>query len=218
MLMAGASAPAMAQSSIFNNPDNKAYFGARFGAEVTCPGMVSEDGFGVSVYDNGGGLEFGGIYNLPIVANLYVEPGLNLYYNTYSVNKGYLDAIGDGIFETSVKSMSFRKFGMRIPVVAGYHFDFTPDIKAYVFTGPELEIGFTAKDHIKAHKMTMSENLYGKDGGLHRADLLWKIGAGVSYQNYYFGVSGSIGMLNMYSDSYATFHENRVTFSLGYNF
>jgi len=31
-------------------------------------------------------------------------------------------------------------------------------------------------------------------------------------------VSGGIGMLNMLSDSDVKFHENRVTFSIGYNF
>ncbi len=34
----------------------------------------------------------------------------------------------------------------------------------------------------------------------------------------YFGVSGSFGLCNMYNDSSVKFHENRVTFSLGYNF
>lgn len=201
--------PVMAQNSIFNNPDNKGYFGIRVGGEVTAPGKLSSENVSVDMYKAGGGVEFGGIYNLPVVANLYIEPGLKFFYNTYSVDKKLLD---DG------ESLSIRKFGMRIPVMAGYHFDFTDDIKVSVFTGPELEIGFSAKAHAKEDNIEVSESAYGKDGNLNRVDLLWGIGAGISYQHYYFGVSGGIGMLNMSSMDNTKFHENRVTFSLGYNF
>ncbi len=107
---------------------------------------------------------------------------------------------------------------MRIPVVAGYHFDFTKDIKVSLFTGPELEIGFSAKEKIKGHNIEMSESVYGEDGGMNRVNLLWGIGAGISYQHLYFGINGGIGMLNMMSDSDAKFHENYVAFSIGYNF
>ncbi|MDE7375822.1 MAG: PorT family protein [Muribaculaceae bacterium] len=214
-LAAMAGVAAIAQNPILNNPDNKAYFGIRVGADVTCPGNVSADNIGIDCYNNGGGIEFGGIYNLPIVANLYIEPGLKLYYDTYSLNDDFIPAIEDDII---FDGMTIKKFGMRIPVMAGYHFDFTKDIKAYIFTGPELEIGFTAKQYITSANLEMSGSMYGEDGGLHRADLIWNIGAGISYQHFYFGINGGIGMLNMYSESDFKFHENRVTFSVGYNF
>lgn len=202
-----------AQDRIFNNPDNKAYFGIRVGGEITCPGDVKADNVGVSVFKNGGGVEFGGIYNIPVVANFYIEPGLKLYYNTYSLKDDFLPQ--DDIV---LNGASIRKFGMRIPVMAGYHFDFTDDIKVSVFTGPELEIGFVGKEHISGHNVDMSGSVYGDGGGMNRVDLLWGIGAGVTYRQFYFGASGGIGMLNMLSDSDAKFHENRVTFSVGYNF
>ena len=44
------------------------------------------------------------------------------------------------------------------------------------------------------------------------------IGAGISYKHLYFGVNGGIGMLNMVDEPGVKFHENRVTFSIGYNF
>ncbi len=201
--------PVMAQNSIFNNPDNKGYFGIRVGGEVTCPGKLTAENVGVSLFKNGGGVEFGAIYNAPVVANFYIEPGLKFFYNTYSVKDDYLDR---------GESSSIRKFGMRIPVMAGYHFDFTNDIKVSIFTGPELEIGLSAKEYDKADNIEVKTDAYGKDGFLNRVDLLWGIGAGISYQHFYFGVSGGIGMLNMAKESDAKFHENRVTFSLGYNF
>lgn len=202
-----------AQSSIFNNPDNKAYFGIRVGADITCPGNISAQSIGINAFNNGAGIEFGGIYNVPVVANFYIEPGLKLYYDTYSYKDEFVDAI-----ESSLTGASMRKFGMRIPVMAGYHFDFTEDVKVSVFTGPELEIGFTAKEHLKGGSIEVSESVYGSDGGMNRVNLLWGIGAGISIKHFYIGVNGGIGMLNMFNDSGMSFHENRVTIGLGYNF
>lgn len=168
-------------------------------------------GLKADIYKNGGGIEFGGIYNLPVVANFYVEPGLKLYYNTFSTLSDIANAL-------EVSGISIKKFGMRVPVMAGYHFDFTRDLRVYLFTGPELEIGFTADGKVKSGRVSESENLYGEHGGMNRVDVLWGFGAGISYSHYYFGISGSVGMCNMLDDSDTKFHENRVSFSLGYNF
>ena len=102
--------------------------------------------------------------------------------------------------------------------MAGYHFDFTEDIRVSVFTGPELEIGLWAKEYINGRNFEVSGSLYGEDAAMNRVNLLWGIGAGVSYRHFYFGIKGSIGMLNMLNDSDVTFRENRATLSIGYNF
>lgn len=115
-------AAASAQGTIFNNPANRAYFGVRVGADITCPGNIKSGPLSIDMFGNGAGIEFGGIYNIPLVANLYIEPGVKLFYDTYPVD----DLVsGDGELGTEV-DMSIRKFGMRIPVMFGYHFDFTP--------------------------------------------------------------------------------------------
>lgn len=205
-------AGASAQDYLLNNPNNRAYFGVRVGGEVTCPGKFKAKGESLKMFKNGGGFEAGAIYNVPVVANFYVEPGLKLYYNAYGIDDKIQDA-------EDLVSGSVRKFGMRVPVMLGYHFDFTPDIKVYVFTGPELEIGFTADAHEKVAGKSHSESLYGDDALYNRVDCLWGFGAGVSYQSFYFGVSGSVGMCNMLKDQDPLkFHENRATFTLGYNF
>ncbi len=205
----------MAQNTIVSNPDNKAYFGVRVGGEVTCPGKLVGDNVSVNMFNNGGGVEFGGIYNVPVVANFYIEPGLKFFYNTFSCKKEFIEDIQDDII---FNSLSIKTFGMRIPVMVGYHFDFTDDVKVSVFTGPELEIGLSAKEYIKGHNVEMSGSVYGEDGSFNRVNVLWGIGAGISYQHFQFSVSGGICMVNMLKDSDATFHENRVNFSLGYNF
>lgn len=205
-----------AQDRVFNNPDNEAYFGIRIGGDVTCPGKVTAGNIGINAFNNGGGFEFGSIYNIPVAANFYIEPGLKFYYDIYSVNDDFIGEIEGG---SAIDNASIHKFGMRIPVMAGYHFDFTDDVKVSIFTGPELEVGFSAKEHVRIGSVSASESLYGEDGGMSRVNLLWGVGAGISYRKIYFGINGAIGMLNMYKDmSPAKFHENRVTFSLGYNF
>ena len=137
---------ASAQSYLVDNPANRAYFGIRVGGEVTCPGKITGGPVGIKFFNNGGGVEFGGIYNIPVVANFYVEPGLKLYYNTYSVKKDWVDLFQDDIV---LDGVSVRKFGIRVPVMAGYHFDFTRDVRLHLFTGPELEVGFSGKELVK---------------------------------------------------------------------
>jgi hypothetical protein len=214
-ILALAGTAASAQNSVVDNPANKSYFGLRLGGEITCPGKITSHGVGISVFDNGGGVELGGIYNTPLVANLYLEPGVMFYYNTYSYKD---DMIGDLEDDIIFEGASIRKFGMRVPVMLGYHFDFTPTVKLSLFTGPELEIGFSAKEHITGHNIEMSQSLYDEEGGMHRVDLLWGIGAGFTIQQFYVGVKGSLGLLNMYNYNDISFHENRVTLSVGYNF
>lgn len=205
----------MAQSTVFNNISNRPYFGIRIGGDVTCPGKLSTDYVGIDMFKNGGGVEFGGIYNIPIVANFYIEPGVNFLYNTYSIKKEFVEAFQEDI----VRGMSIKKFDVSIPVMAGYHFDFTNDVQLAVFTGPELDIALSGKIHAYGHNIDVSESLYDDDeGGMKRVNVLWGIGAGISYKHLFFGIKGGIGMVNMINYSSAKFHENRVTFSLGYNF
>ena len=55
---------ASAQSYLVDNPANRAYFGIRVGGEVTCPGKITGGPVGIKFFNNGGGVEFGGIYNI----------------------------------------------------------------------------------------------------------------------------------------------------------
>lgn len=183
------------QSTTDNNPE-KAYFGIRVGGEITCPGNISADHISIDAFKNGGGIELGGIFNVPLKGKLYIEPGLKLYYNSYSVRKDILKEV-----EGSIKPqcMAFNKYGIRIPVVVGYKFDIYPATRLSIFTGPEMEIGLDAREKITADKIKFEYNLYSEDDGLKRIDVLWSIGAGISYKKFYFGLTGNIGMINMLS-------------------
>ena len=207
---------ANAQDKIFDNPDNKPYFGARFSIDIDCPTKMTAKVYDDNhitdikskVFKTGGGFELGGIYHYPIIANFYVEPGLGFYYNAYNFDEAFKEE----------QKGSIRKFGMAIPVMLGYHFDFTDDIKVSVFTGPELDVAFSGKAHWNEGDHSVYTNVYRKDGELHRANLLWDFGAGVSYQKFYFAVSGGPGLCNMSKVKGTSFHEGKARLTFGYNF
>lgn len=193
--------------------ETRTYFGIRLGGEVTIPGEIKSGNVGVSMFSEGGGMEIGGICNVPVAASFYIEPGIKFYYNNYSVGKDFLDEIEPGL-----DKMTFEKYGMRIPVMAGYRIYLKNDMRLNLFTGPELEFGFSARQKASSHGVDVSASIYGEDGGLRRADILWTIGVGLDIKKFYIGLSGSAGMLNMIDEQDVSFHENRMTLSVGYNF
>lgn len=233
---------AFAQGRIFNNPDNKAYFGLRGTLDVSAPGDFSvsdyEDNLSISrkVFGAGAGFSVGGVYNVPVVANFYIEPGLSIYYNTMSIKSDAIDDILDDIHEEGGRLVcrSVRRSGMRIPVMFGYHFDFTKDFNVAVYTGPVLNVGFSMDYYLKAKvggveiKETGSmykAELPDEDDRFNRCNLDWRIGVGVNYKNFFGGLSGDLGMTNAYKVAKdnkryysASYHQNLFQLTVGYNF
>lgn len=133
VLMAGAATTAFAASPVVDNPNNKAYLGLRLSAEGVVPGNVNYGNISEKIFDSGAGVSIGAVYNQPIVANFTIEPGLELYYNTTKIN------LNDDFMQNAHwKSHSTRSFGMRVPVMLGYHFDFSKNFSLNVATGPVL--------------------------------------------------------------------------------
>lgn len=221
---------------IVNNPDNKPFWGIRASLDISCPTDVTykagslkmtEDPFG-----NGTGFSVGAIYNLPIVANFYFEPGVSFFYNTWKWNDDALDVV-KGV---KLKHNSLRQSGIRIPLNLGYHFDFTDDFKVSIFTGPQLEVGFHCDSYVtaeasvgnlstEAHETYSMYKDYDDDGpAFNRFQAYWNIGVGFTYQKFYLGVTGSLGMTNLVhsqdldKDESVKSHINRCSIALGYNF
>lgn len=119
------------QDIVFNNPDNQAYFGVRGSVDVTCPGELKYRNIGMSIFKSGVGAELGFVYNFPVVANFYVEPGVKFYYNTFSAKDDIVSAVPD--VSGKMNDVSYRKYGIRVPIVVGYHLDFTEDWKVLFF-------------------------------------------------------------------------------------
>lgn len=232
-ILAGAGL-ASAQSSILNNPNNKPYVGARLSLESSVPGDLKYANIKASVYNPGAGVSLGAVYNQPVIANMYVEPGVELYYDTQKMDVD--DAALDNI---RMKSRSLRSFGMRVPVMVGYHFDFSPKVNVSVFTGPVLKVGFsndyylTSETEIlgnEAVRLHESGSMYkdnpltgaGSENAYNRVDCSWRIGVGVNFlKHYYAGLSGDLGMVNKIKHTNNGAYnqkDNLFQFTLGYNF
>lgn len=103
--------------------------------------------------------------------------------------------------------------------MAGYRFDFNPDTRLYVFTGPEFAVGLSGKEKIKAKGIKVSENLYSENGGMNRFNMMWTFGVGIDFgSNFYCDLRGNVGMLNVLDDSDIKLRESLVTLRVGWNF
>lgn len=215
LLCATLCAPMAQAQDIFDNPENEARLGIRLGLDISCPGNVKNKAVSFDLFNPGAGFEAGAVYNIPLWKNLYFEPGLNLYYSTM---KSDIEAVNEN--GNVPVNYSARRFGFRIPLRAGYHFDFG-SLSVHVFTGPRLTLPLVGRAHISAKsgyaEYSDNENLYGDGSDLHRIDLGWQFGAGISYGHYMFEISGTAGMFDMYKGP-LSMHENGVNITIGYNF
>ncbi len=199
---------------IFDAGEHDPYLGVRASLDIT---GVSGNINNIYDFNNGAGFSVGAVYNITLFKNLYFEPGLSVFYNT----AGYDGFMYDSNDEFGVKG-SIRNFGFRIPLVAGYHFDFTEDMKVSVFTGPQMNIGLVGRNvgdiAIRNNMEHYSESIYGD--GVRRFDLQWMFGAAFHYQKYYISLSGGVGLTNLLGgNDYKGFTARRNTFAitLGYN-
>lgn len=196
-----------AQNYLVENPENKAYFGARVGIDISSISQPAYD-----TYDNGVGFTVGGIYNIPLWKNLYFEPGLSLFYNTFGETiYTNSEVIEDLPIPTS--KATIRNWGFRIPMHAGYHFDFTDDISIHVITGPALNLNLSAKYNYMGKSTNMMEY------GFRRFDLQWDFGVAMNYdEHYYVSLTGGVGLTQAYHNSVDHFKRNTFSIAVGYNF
>lgn len=208
--------------TVVNNPNNRPYFGIRASLEIPCPGDVKIGDSKHDVYKNGVGVDLGFVYNVPVVANFYIEPGINFYYNAYGIEGVNID--GKDYSSDVLEHASVRESGFRIPVSLGYHFDFTPDVSLAIFTGPELDVGFSSDRYITTkevvgHKFHSATSNYGDKGNWNRVGCNWTFGVGFNLaRNYYVGIRGAVGLVDINKSDHASFKKNRVDITLGYNF
>lgn len=230
----GCATAAQAASLVVDNPDNHPYFGARLGVDISS--MAN----GGPWYSSKAGFSLGAVYNIPLFMNLYFEPGLSIFYDTFGTLK--YDAEANPLYQDGVPGQpeekvvqvdgSIRNLGFRIPMNIGYHFDFAEDLSLKVFTGPQINFSFLAKYHQNRYRLPVSDeimesqshSIFGTNGFKH-IDLQWNFGLGLDYQRYYVGLTGSLGITKM-MESKALFPDNPhkklrrdlFTITVGYNF
>ncbi len=202
---------------IFNNKDNHSYFGVRLSYELSAPSDVTvtnmPDNPKYEYFNPSSGFSAGVIYNMPLWKNLYFEPGLTLYYNTISYKQSLLDNFSSA---NDLESSSIRSFGLRIPILVGYHFDVLPSLQLSLFTGPELTLGFTAKQWDTYKDRSVITNAY--DNTANRFDIKWRFGVGAQFlDHYYAAISGAAGMCDQ-AKGPQSMTVSLFDITLGYNF
>lgn len=204
MAIASISFTASAQAYLVNNPTNRPYWGLRVGVDIS-----STAGEIIDQYSNAVGLTLGGVYNIPVWQNMYFEPGLTLYFDTFGMTVIAPDARSHAV-DTDA---SIRNIGFRVPLNLGYRFDFTDDISLSLFTGPQVNFNLSGNMHVGDY----SHDLMGH--GFKRVDLQWGFGGSMQFfHSYYISISGGIGMTKAYQTNLDQFRRDTVNLSLGYNF
>lgn len=207
-----------------DNQNNAPYFGVRVALDITAPtklGIDTDAGkLKTSAINTGAGFSVGGIYNLPVWRNLYVEPGLNLYYHRNNYNKNWVGIINSAAKEKYDK-IYFTEIGFSVPVMIGYRFDFD-GFSLSAFTGPEFMLGVSGKEHYSTHndklQLNGSQSAYA-DGGFNRGNILWRFGVGATIsQKYYVALSGGPGLCNWQKETGTSQRYNIASITLGYNF
>ncbi len=212
---------AYSQNSIFKNPDNHAYWGAKLDLDFNIPGAYKTP-VGNFDFSSGVGVGIGAYYNMPIVANLYFEPGLTFYFDTFKTGELTVSTDENNIVTTRPR---VEKVGFRVPLLVGYRFDVLKGVSVSAFTGPELGIGLSAKlkdDTLEKDGMEMNlysgDNVLYSDGAWHRFGMNWQVGASVTVDRFTIGLTGSIGLTDVVESDKITFRENAVRLSAAYNF
>lgn len=199
-----------AQNYLIENPDNKAYLGLRLGLDISSTAGSADDSFG-----NGPGLTIGAVYNIPLWKNLFFEPGVHFFYDTFDNDISTWDPVTN---ITNEYDGSIRNCGFRVPLNFGYRFDFTDDISISLFTGPVLNTNITAK----AHCESLNDYTYSvMENGFKRFDMQWDFGVSMNYShNYYVSITGAIGMTKVFNPSNddISFRRNTCNIAIGYNF
>lgn len=198
--------------------------GVRLSWDLNSPSTNYEGG--AQVYGNGSGFSLGAFYDIPLYKALYFEPGLSFFYNTIGMPDIQIIPESPEL-RTTVIDGSLRNVGFRIPMVAGYRFDFTDDIALSVFTGPQLNIGLSMKYHLNLPsylKDTEENNIQEYGNGFHRLDMQWLFGVRFHYQNNFIAeLSGGPGMTDLLGKEYKQFNKlhlrrNIFSISVGYIF
>ena len=210
--------PTKAANIVVNNPDNHAFWGVRATFDYSVSTMVNYTNAAYSFrpLKAAPGFQLGAIYNLPLVANLYLEPGVNFFYDTHKENI----YVGTSI-TSSQADLSYSRYGVRVPVMVGYHFDVWENASLKVFTGPEVSYGIGSSTSIsydgnKADIIGFKPDFYDR---VKRFECSWDFGAGITFSNIDISVAGSLGLLNANTaESSLDYKINRIYVAVGYNF
>lgn len=192
--------------------DTQPMWGIRVAIDANIPGKWRGNGRSIKMYKPGAGIVVGGVYNVYMGRNLYFEPGLSAFYDTYSYDD--LTVLGnDGVVDSDP---SVYKLGVRVPLTVGYVFSIGGNVDMSVFTGPELSYAFGGKVKVgdKELLQNIDTTLFGADGQ-RRFDCAWKVGVGVPVNAFTVSVEAAFGLTDMLRTP-MSYKEYRVSVGVTY--
>ena len=193
-------------------------WGVRAAFDINIPGRVG--GFadipGVDskvlgeVYRMGYGGTIGVVYDHWLSDIFFLQPGLSLFYDTYS----YKNLIIGEDVDKQENDPSLYKLGIRGPIVIGYSYSLVDVLPMRVYTGPELNYAFAGDIRFKNRDLVGDDwHLFGKNGEQRRFDIAWKIGLAAEFDIATVGVEAAIGVTDLYPGK-LSFRDNRISVSV----
>lgn len=188
-------------------------WGIRAAFDINMPSKLSINGVKTLELHTGYGATVGALYSHWLNDNIFLEPGLSLYYDSYTFEDIQVD------LDKMAEGPSLYKIGARVPLVIGYSYYLVDSFPMRVYTGPELSCAFGGKVNVKDKALdgAFRTDLFGKNGLMNRVDCAWKIGLGVDFDIASICVEAAIGMTDVYK-GVAKLRDNRVAISLSHYF
>lgn len=196
--------------------NNTVIWGVKASVDAELPSKWHGAGGSFSMYRPGCGFSIGGVSNIYLGKNFYLEPGLSLAYSQYRYKDlSFMDS--QGIIRES--DPKIYKWGFQIPVVVGYTIDLWEKSVLNVFTGPQIRYAFAGKIAFKDKELANDANEYiNLWNGQRRFDLSWKVGVGVPVINdLQISLEADLGITDLLKSD-LSFRENRLGLCATYYF
>lgn len=199
---------------------DRVMWGVKGNVNLVLPGNWKNDHVSNKMFSPGYGVALGGVCNVWMGRNFYVEPGVSFYYDQYSY---YNLIISDDGLDGYIADPSLYKVGVRVPVVVGYEIGFNRSFGMNVFTGPQLDYAVGGRVNGDFKPDTMSNDLWGPMNNQRRCDVSWKVGVGFPAGNFQLSLEADFGLTNLLKpvtgtekDRRLRFRENRLGVALTY--
>lgn len=138
------------------------------------------DGGYAADYKNKVGYRFGIICDGGITENFYLQSGL------------YFTSLGAKL-EVYSDDVTVNLHYLQIPILASYRISLSDRMKVHLNAGPYVAVGLAGKQKAEGIKI----NAFSDEGGLNRFDAGLSFGAGIGFDNLYFGLGYDLGLANI---------------------
>lgn len=207
----------LAQSCDSLSTKSPVIWGIKGNLSAELPSRLKNTGGSTKLYNSGFGASIGGLANIYLGSNFYLEPEVDLFYSGYSFNN--VRQVAPNSPSVNV-GPNIYKLGLRIPVIVGYFINISEKWGLDVFTGPQFSYAFYGKaksDNEDVRKDPDLMNVFKGYYAQRRCDLGWKIGVGFPIDHFLVSLEADLGITNMMKYA-GTLRENRLSLGITYYF